>query len=256
MPPMRTHRPARPSSTASSRLAAATDWSLPPSATQSVIFAPEVTDVAVETGETSVALSWHVHPATDAVVAVRAEGRPPQGLEDGTAVEASLAGLTDSGLRTGDRVLLPDHGVIPYTRAGQRRVRGRNRRAGGARARARGSHAPGGAGIGQRQRGPRGRLGAATARPGAPGAERQATEVASRHRDSRRGSGRAPPGSRVPRRGADGRDYSSSACRRAATTSSHSPPAAAPSWSAIRRRSTWPSRSATYRPCGCTMPCG
>jgi hypothetical protein len=70
-------------------------------ATQSLIFAPEVCDVCVETGENSVALSWSVHPATDAVLAVRAEGRPPRGPDDGTAVRASLAGLTDTGLRTG-----------------------------------------------------------------------------------------------------------------------------------------------------------
>jgi hypothetical protein len=75
-------------------------WS-PPAATQSVIFTPEVTAVSVETSETSVVLSWRVHPGTDIVQAVRAEGRPPQGPQDGTAVEASLAGLTDSGLRTG-----------------------------------------------------------------------------------------------------------------------------------------------------------
>ena len=75
-------------------------WS-PPAATPSVIFTPEVTGVSVETGDTSVVLSWRVHPGTDIVQAVRAEGRPPQGSQDGTAVEASLAGLTDSGLRTG-----------------------------------------------------------------------------------------------------------------------------------------------------------
>ena len=75
-------------------------WS-PPAATQSVMFVPDVSDVSVETDETSVALSWRVHSATDTVLAVRAEGRPPQGLEDGTVVEASLAGLADSGLRTG-----------------------------------------------------------------------------------------------------------------------------------------------------------
>ena len=66
-----------------------------------MVFTPEVTELSVETGETSVVLSWHVHPGTNTVVAVRAEGRPPLGLEDGTAVEASLAGLTDGGLRTG-----------------------------------------------------------------------------------------------------------------------------------------------------------
>ena len=75
-------------------------WS-PPAVTQSVVFAPEVTGISVETGETSVVLSWRVHPGTDIVQAVRAERRPPQGPQDGTAVEASLAGLTDLGLRTG-----------------------------------------------------------------------------------------------------------------------------------------------------------
>ena len=76
------------------------DWS-PPAVTRSVVFTPEITELSVETGETSAVLSWHVHPGTDTVVAVRAEGRPPLGLEDGTAVEASLAGLTDGELRTG-----------------------------------------------------------------------------------------------------------------------------------------------------------
>jgi hypothetical protein len=75
-------------------------WS-PPAVTQSVIFTPEVTEVSIETSETSVALSWRVHSATDTVLAARAEGRPPQGLEDGISVEASLAGLTETGLRTG-----------------------------------------------------------------------------------------------------------------------------------------------------------
>ena len=95
-------------------------WS-PPAATQSVIFAPEVTDVSVETGETSVALSWRAHSATDTVLAVRAEGRPPQGLEDGTVVEASLAGLTDSGLRTGTEYFYRISASY-RTSAGQRRA--------------------------------------------------------------------------------------------------------------------------------------
>lgn len=77
-----------------------TNWSLPPSVTRSVIFAPEVAGVSVEAGATSVALSWRAHAGTDGVVAVRAEGRPPQGAQDGTPVEASLLGLTDTGLRT------------------------------------------------------------------------------------------------------------------------------------------------------------
>ena len=69
--------------------------------TQSLIFTPEVTEISVDTGETSIALSWRVHPGTDTVIAVRAEGHPPLGHQDGTAVEASLSGLSDVGLRTG-----------------------------------------------------------------------------------------------------------------------------------------------------------
>ncbi len=77
-----------------------TSWS-PPAMTQSMTFTPDVTELSVETGESAVVLSWEVHPGTDSVVAIRAEGRPPLGPEDGTAVEASLVGLTDTGLRTG-----------------------------------------------------------------------------------------------------------------------------------------------------------
>ena len=75
-------------------------WS-PPATTGSLIFAPDVTGLSVQPAETSVAFSWQVHPGTETVRAVRAEGRPPQGLEDGTRVEASLSGFTDTGLRTG-----------------------------------------------------------------------------------------------------------------------------------------------------------
>ena len=154
-------------------------WS-PPAATQSVIFTPEVTEVSVETGETSVALSWRVHPGTDTVLAVRAEGRPPQGPEDGTAVEASLAGLTDIGLRTGTEYFY-------RISASYRTPGGQRRSSAGIVVSAVPAPAPdavtqpGGAGTGQRQRGPRSRLDAAAARPGAPGAERQAAEMAGRH---------------------------------------------------------------------------
>jgi hypothetical protein len=75
-------------------------WSAP-APTRSVVFAPEVTEISVETGPSSVTLSWRAHPAADTVMAVRAEGRAPQGPQDGTVVEASLFGLTDTGLRTG-----------------------------------------------------------------------------------------------------------------------------------------------------------
>jgi hypothetical protein len=72
----------------------------PPAVTQSVVFAPDVTGISVTAADTSVAVSWRAH-AADAVLVVRGEGRPPRGTDDGTAVEASLAGFTDAGLRTG-----------------------------------------------------------------------------------------------------------------------------------------------------------
>jgi hypothetical protein len=75
-------------------------WS-DPAVTKPVVFTPEVTEVSVDTDETSIALSWRVHPDADAVVAVRAEGRPPLGDQDGAVVAASLSGLSDAGLRTG-----------------------------------------------------------------------------------------------------------------------------------------------------------
>src|SRR5262249_61683720 len=40
-------------------------------------------------------------PAPGAARVARGGGRPPRGTDDGTAVEASLAGFTDAGLRTG-----------------------------------------------------------------------------------------------------------------------------------------------------------
>jgi hypothetical protein len=73
----------------------------PPAVTQSVVFAPDVTGISVTAADTSVAVSWRAHAGTDAVLVVRGEGRPPRGTDDGTAVEASLAGFTDAGLRTG-----------------------------------------------------------------------------------------------------------------------------------------------------------
>jgi hypothetical protein len=75
-------------------------WS-PPATTGSVIFAPDVTGLSVQAAETAVALAWQVHPGAETVLAVRAEGRPPRGQDDGTPVKASLTGFTDTGLRTG-----------------------------------------------------------------------------------------------------------------------------------------------------------
>ena len=65
------------------------------------MFTPEVTDVSVMAGDTSVAASWRPHPGADGVLVVRREDEPPRALDDGTPVEASLTGFTDTGLRTG-----------------------------------------------------------------------------------------------------------------------------------------------------------
>jgi hypothetical protein len=75
-------------------------WS-PPAVTRPVVLAPDVADVRVEASDTSVVVSWRAHPSADGVLVARTEGRPPRGGEDGAAVEASLAGFADSGLRTG-----------------------------------------------------------------------------------------------------------------------------------------------------------
>jgi hypothetical protein len=75
-------------------------WS-PPATAPPVTFAPDVADVSVTAGDASVGASWRPHPGADAVSVVRREDRPPSGPDDGTAVEASLTGFADSGLRNG-----------------------------------------------------------------------------------------------------------------------------------------------------------
>ena len=75
-------------------------WSRPATAPPAM-FAPEVTDVSFAAADTSVAASWRSHPSADSVLVVRREDDPPRGRDDGVAVEASLTGLTDTGLRTG-----------------------------------------------------------------------------------------------------------------------------------------------------------
>ena len=75
-------------------------WS-PPARTPPVIFTPEVAGVSVSVSDASIGVSWRPHPGADTVRVVRREDRPPRGPDDGTAVEASLTGFTDTGLRTG-----------------------------------------------------------------------------------------------------------------------------------------------------------
>jgi hypothetical protein len=75
-------------------------WSRP-ATTQPVLFTPEVADVSVMVGESSVAASWRVPAGADGVVAVRGEGRVPKDPAGAAAVTASRTGFTDTGLRTG-----------------------------------------------------------------------------------------------------------------------------------------------------------
>jgi hypothetical protein len=75
-------------------------WSSP-AVTAPVLFAPDVTDVSIAVAETAVTASWLTHPRADRVLVVRAEGHTPEGPGDGTAVDASRAGFTDTGLRSG-----------------------------------------------------------------------------------------------------------------------------------------------------------
>ena len=75
-------------------------WSAPAIA-RPVTFTPDVADVSVTADDASADASWRPHPGADAVHVVRREDRPPRGPDDGTAVEASLRGFADSGLRNG-----------------------------------------------------------------------------------------------------------------------------------------------------------
>jgi hypothetical protein len=75
-------------------------WS-PPAVTPPTMFTPDVTDVSVLAAETSVAVTWQPHPGADHILVVRDQDRAPQGLDDGTPVEAVRCGFTDTGLRTG-----------------------------------------------------------------------------------------------------------------------------------------------------------
>jgi len=73
----------------------------PPGVTGPAVLALDVTDVRVTEGNTTVTGSWQPAPGARAVLVRRGTGRPPDGAENGTPVEASLTGFTDSGLRTG-----------------------------------------------------------------------------------------------------------------------------------------------------------
>jgi len=94
-------------------------WS-PPVTAPLVTFTPDVADVSVTAGDASAGASWRPHPDADAVHVVRREDRPPRGPDDGTAVEASLTGFADGGLRNGTEYYYRI-AVSYLTAAGQRR---------------------------------------------------------------------------------------------------------------------------------------
>jgi hypothetical protein len=75
-------------------------WSRP-AAAPSLPYTPEVTIAAVAVEETSVTASWRAHQGAGGVLVTRREGQPPREPADGTPVDASLTGFTDTGLRTG-----------------------------------------------------------------------------------------------------------------------------------------------------------
>lgn len=75
-------------------------WS-PPAIAPPATFTPEVTDVSVTAADTAIAASWRPPAGADGVLVVRRENDPPRRRDDGTPIQASLTGFTDTGLRTG-----------------------------------------------------------------------------------------------------------------------------------------------------------
>jgi hypothetical protein len=75
-------------------------WS-PAATAPPAVFTPDVADISVAVSAASAAASWRPHPGADQIHVVRSEDAPPAGPEDGTAVEASLTGFADTGLRAG-----------------------------------------------------------------------------------------------------------------------------------------------------------
>jgi hypothetical protein len=97
------------------------DACAPAASTAAVIRVPDVTAVTVTVGQTAVAVSWQAPPGADRVHVVRAAGREPQGPGDGTPVQASLTGFTETGLRTGTEYFFRIAASYPGS-AGQRRL--------------------------------------------------------------------------------------------------------------------------------------
>ena len=98
-------------------------WSQPAIAPPTM-FIPEVADVSVAASDASVGASWRPHPGAEAVQVVRREDGPPQGPDDGTAVDASLTGFAETGLRTGTEYYYRIMTCVPRSRRPARRSAG------------------------------------------------------------------------------------------------------------------------------------
>jgi hypothetical protein len=77
----------------------------PPAVTGPVMLLADVTQVQLVEEATSVTASWQPPHGAHAVLVRRGAGVPPRGTGDGTAVEASLTGFSDTGLRAGTEYL-------------------------------------------------------------------------------------------------------------------------------------------------------
>ena len=154
-------------------------WS-PPASAPPATFTPEVADLSVVAADTSVAATWRAHSGANRVIVVRREDDPPRRWDDGTARRGVTERVHRDWPAHRDRVLLPDHDVLPD--AGRPApLLARRHHAGGPRTRPRGGRGPARHRAGRRRRGDGGHLDAATVRPGAADAQRRAAALARRH---------------------------------------------------------------------------
>jgi hypothetical protein len=81
------------------------DASSVPAVTKPVMLVADVTNVKLNEAATAVTASWRPPHGAHAVVVRRGTGDPPLGPGDGTPVQATLTGFTDTGLATGTEYL-------------------------------------------------------------------------------------------------------------------------------------------------------
>ena len=98
-------------------------WSRPAVAPP-LVFTPDVTAVSVAAENTSVSVSWTRHRDTSGVLVVRSEGYPPEGLDDGITVKASLSGFADNDIHPGIRYFYRIVAIYPAPDGRDRRSAG------------------------------------------------------------------------------------------------------------------------------------